>query len=147
MSRRRGSATALKASEVVAARGMRSTLHSYMGICQAGLCRELAKFHAGRSPGQANTGDENQKLKTVTSRLFDSLHVLGREGNLGSLQVLFQVCDRRSSRNRQGYRAAMQKPCQRELRPRRSVPLRPLVQLAAGPRQPAATGNQGIKPS
>jgi hypothetical protein len=34
MSRRRGSATALKASEVVAARGM-NKLYSYMGICQA----------------------------------------------------------------------------------------------------------------
>ena len=35
MSRRRGSATALKASEVVAARAMKRTLHSHIGICQA----------------------------------------------------------------------------------------------------------------
>src|SRR5216684_8800017 len=35
MSRRRGSATALNASEVVAARAMRSSIHSDMGICQA----------------------------------------------------------------------------------------------------------------
>src|ERR1700719_1646360 len=34
MARRRGSATALKASEVVAARAMRVTIHSYIGICQ-----------------------------------------------------------------------------------------------------------------
>jgi hypothetical protein len=34
MSRRRGSATALKASEVVEARGM-NPIYSHMGICQA----------------------------------------------------------------------------------------------------------------
>src|SRR5258707_5729509 len=35
MSRRRDSATALKASEVVAARAMRNTIHSHIRICQA----------------------------------------------------------------------------------------------------------------
>jgi hypothetical protein len=35
ISRRRGSATALKASEVVAARGMSEIIYSYIGICQA----------------------------------------------------------------------------------------------------------------
>src|SRR6266550_68792 len=35
MARRHGSATALKASEVVAALAMGSTLHSHIGICQA----------------------------------------------------------------------------------------------------------------
>jgi hypothetical protein len=35
MSLRRGSATALNASEVVAARAMPSSIHSDMGICQA----------------------------------------------------------------------------------------------------------------
>jgi hypothetical protein len=34
ISLRRGSATALKASEVVAARAMNATIHSHIGMCQ-----------------------------------------------------------------------------------------------------------------
>jgi hypothetical protein len=41
MSRLRGSATALKASEVVAARGMAYTIHAYMGICLGIYCLKV----------------------------------------------------------------------------------------------------------
>src|SRR5260370_7676583 len=56
MSRRRGSATALNASEVVAARAMRSSIHSDMGICQALIARhqksdvQVGLFACGWNP-------------------------------------------------------------------------------------------------
>jgi hypothetical protein len=58
MSRRRGSATALNASEVVLALAMTELLHAYMGICQASLIQfphhaesclaEKLKIHGAR---------------------------------------------------------------------------------------------------
>src|ERR1700694_662592 len=57
MARRRGSATALKASEVVAARAMGATLHAHMGICQALFsssrrpCRRVLSFLLRRPDG------------------------------------------------------------------------------------------------
>src|SRR6266852_1587668 len=46
MSRRRGSATALKASDVVAARGMR-TIYSYIRICKAAPVRSALWRNSG----------------------------------------------------------------------------------------------------
>src|SRR5882762_1529292 len=66
MSRRRGSATALKASEVVEARGMRQ-IYTHIGICQEKL------FGGPRAPGN---GPEEAVRGNLGGRGSDRIHLV-----------------------------------------------------------------------
>src|SRR5271168_3843575 len=67
MSRRRGSATALKASEVAEARAMGGTIHTHMGICQAVF---LGPLPALSMPGNATIPAGGSLLLRHVTRLF-----------------------------------------------------------------------------
>src|SRR5580692_2528922 len=72
MSRRRGSATALKASEVVEARGM-SPIYSHMGICQELFFGQEARGCAIDVGNRSGVGTRNQAplcspIETLTER-------------------------------------------------------------------------------
>src|SRR5277367_2153457 len=67
MSRRRGSATALNASEVVAALAMPRTIYSYMGICQANFSARFDWGFLELSPRLAEASSP-QKLTETCSR-------------------------------------------------------------------------------
>jgi len=68
ISRRRGSATALKASEVVAARAMSKNIYSDIGICQQRFRRKKRSPDRRNEPGQKITGSKKPGQKITGSQ-------------------------------------------------------------------------------
>src|SRR5580693_9090992 len=95
MSRRRGSATALKASEVVEARGMNS-IYSHMGICQElflGQAGSGCAIHVGNRSGFRNplSGPAGRPIEIVDGRGRNEIRNLDAYGEVYRFGVVCRL--------------------------------------------------------